>query len=165
MRERTRLRGEWGIFHSPCAFPTPSRPVLVIALHFVFAGHAAYLLGHSPRTKTFFYRQKTEAARAIYSFYGTGANKQLSQAQVIQKLYNAVCSRFFPLKMISCGFYEAWTWNRDEKDHDEERKIFSFLISYLLFTLSAVSLQKSAPYCLRVAHLLLALWLVVNTFL
>ena len=64
---------------------------------------------------------------------------------------------FFPLKIISCGFYEAGTRNRDEKDHDEERKIFSFLISYLLFTPSAASLQKSEPYCLRVAHLLLAL--------
>ena len=37
-----------------------------------------------------FYRQKTEAATAIYFFYGTGANKQLSQAQVVQKLYNAI---------------------------------------------------------------------------
>ena len=91
MRERTRLRGERGTFHSPRALPTPSRPVLVIALHFVFAGYAAYLLGHSPRAKTFFfYRQKTEVATAIYSFYGTGANKQLSQAQVVQKLYNAI---------------------------------------------------------------------------
>ena len=90
MRERTRLRGERGTFHSPRALPTPSRPVLVIALHFVFAGYAAYLLGHSPRAKTFFYRQKTEAATAIYSFYGTGANGQLSQAQVVQKLYNAI---------------------------------------------------------------------------
>ena len=84
------LRGERGTFHSPHALPTPSRPVLVIALHFVFAGYAAYLLGHSPRAKTFFYRQKTEAATAIYSFYGPGANKQLSEAQVVQKLYNAI---------------------------------------------------------------------------
>ena len=89
-RERTRLRGERGTFHSPRTLPTPSRPVLVIALHFVFAGCAAYLRGHSPRAKTFFYRQKTEATTAIYSFYGTGANKQLSQAQVVQKLYNAI---------------------------------------------------------------------------
>ena len=90
MRERTRLRGERGTFHYPRALPTPSRPVLVIALHFVFAGYAAYLLGHSPRAKTFFCRQKTEAATAIYSFYGTEANKQLSQAQVVQKWYNAI---------------------------------------------------------------------------
>ena len=62
---------------------------------------------------------------------------------------------FSPLKIISCGFYEACTTNLDEKDHDEERKIFSFLISYLLFTSSAVSSQKSEPYCLRIAHLLL----------
>lgn len=37
MGEMTRLRGERGTFHSPCALPTPSRPVLVIALQFVFA--------------------------------------------------------------------------------------------------------------------------------
>ena len=185
MRERTRLQGERGTFHYPRAPPTPSRPVLVIALHFVLFCRIRSLPARSLTScENIFLPTKNWSSNSNILFLWTGANKQLiffnwivvrERYPTFEQLGAGIFEElkpnklfavgFFPLKIISCGFYGAWTRNRDEKDHDEERKIFSFLISYLLITSSAVSLQKSEPYCLRTAHLLLALWLVVNTFL